>query len=204
MVKAFTTDAGGALLIRSTSGQGTHVEIMLPRAAACTPPLDATDARYPVLTRLQNRLRSSSLKDVLTAWGDACRPRGLPQPARLEAALVGQKARTLVIAVDAGVQPPLLRIVRMGDELVRALDRAALGDVEMNWAAHFGTLKAAYRRALRSRCPIYQWARYSFGRGSPAQFERLILPAATDGETVSHIFGLVVMSNNVSEHEHED
>lgn len=199
MVNAFATEAGGALQIRSEPGRGTTVEILLPRAPAAPKPMDPTDHRHALLARLRERLHDSSLSDALTAWGDACLPSGLPPPARLEVALLEHMAHVVVIAVDAACKPSALRLVRMGDDIAGALRRSLLGEIELNGREVFGSLELAYLRALRSRCPNYQRLRYSFGPGAPAYFERLILPAALDGHTVSHLFGVILMSANITE-----
>jgi nitrogen-specific signal transduction histidine kinase len=203
MVKAFATESGGALQIRSEPGRGTIAEILLPRSVPRVRPLDATDPRHCSLLRIQERLRTPSLGAVLKAWAEACRPNGLPQPARLEAALLPHRARALVIAVDAAARPPRFRLVRMGDALSRALQRSAPEGIQLNGAELFASLEKAYRRALHSRCPNYQFARYCFGSDRPVQFERLILPAAVDAETVSHLFGVVLISADSMERNHE-
>jgi nitrogen-specific signal transduction histidine kinase len=203
MVKAFATEAGGTLQIRSEQGGGTIVEILLPRAAARPKPLDATDRRHASLQRLRARLRDSRLSEALSAWCDACAS-GLPTPARLEMALLEHAAHVVVIAVDAACKPATLRLVRMGDDIVRALERLLLGDIAMNGRELFGSVEVAYLSVLRSRRPSYQYLRYSFGADPPAQFERLILPAAVDGHTVSHLFGVILMSGNITEPETRD
>jgi anti-sigma regulatory factor (Ser/Thr protein kinase) len=196
MVKAFAIEAGGTLQIRSQVGRGTTVDILLPRAAGRYQPVDPADA---VLAPLRERLRNSSLGEVLSAWAEACPPGGLPPPASIEVALLEHLAHTVVIAVDATSEPSTFRLVRMGDEIVKALERLLLGEIELNGQELFGSLELAYRRALSSRSPNYQSARYSFGTGPPAQLERLILPAAVDGHTVSHLFGVVLMSAHITE-----
>lgn len=198
MVKAFATEAGGALQIRTEPGRGTSVEILLPRAPPRVQPLDARDARCVLTEKLKARVRAPWLREVLQAWRDACGPRGLPAPASVEAALVEHAECGLVIAVNRAVEPPELRLIRMGEDLVSALRRTALGEPVLNGPELFGNLESAYRRALRSRRPSHQFARYSFGRGAPAQLERLILPAAVDGETVSHLVGIVLISGDIT------
>jgi signal transduction histidine kinase len=203
MVNAFATEAGGALHLSSQVGRGTRAEILLPRAPTQAQPLDAADARVAIVEKIRRRVRTPWLVDVLNAWGQVCSPGGLPRPARLEAVLLDHAECSLVLAVDLPIEPIQLRLVRMGRDLVEWLERSALDAVPLNGPEMFGNLAATYRRALRSRCPTYQYARHDLGHGSRAQFERLVLPAAADDETVSHLFGVVVMSSNVTEGEHE-
>jgi signal transduction histidine kinase len=203
IVNAFATESGGALLIQSEFGHGTRVEVVLPRAPVRTRPLDASDARYVVLDKIRKRVRTSWLLDVLNAWSQACSLAELPRPAQLEAAFLEHSSCCLVLAVDLLVQPVELRLIRMGDELVSLLERAALQQIDLNGPELFGNLATTYRRALRSRCPNYQFAKHSFGHGSFMQFERLVLPAAVDGKAVSHLFGVVLMSSNNSGEDHD-
>lgn len=203
MVNAFATEAGGALHLSSEVGQGSRVEILLPRAPVQAHPLDATDARFAIVEKIRRRVRTPWLVDVLNAWGQLCLPGGLPRPSRLEAALLDHSACSLVLAVDVVQEPIELRLVRMGHELVDWLERSALEAVRLDGPELFANLATTYRRALRSRCPTYQYARHELGRGSRAQFERLVLPAAADDETVSHLFGVVLMSSNALEGKHE-
>jgi nitrogen-specific signal transduction histidine kinase len=202
MVSAFATEAGGALHLSSQVGHGTRAEILLPRAPVQAQPLDAGDARFAIVEKIRRRVRTPWLVDVLDAWGQVCSPGGLPHPGRLEAVLLDHSGCSLVLAVDLVMEPIELRLVRMGEELVEQLERSAVEAVALNGPELFANLATTYRRALRSRCPTYQYARHDLGHGSRAQFERLVLPAATD-ETVSHLFGIVLMSSNVMGGEHE-
>jgi signal transduction histidine kinase len=196
MVKAFAAQAGGALQLRSALGRGTHVELVLPRAPARTAALSAADPRHGVLQKIAGRVRAPWLRQALDAWREARDPSGLPRPIPVKAALIEHAASCLVLAVNTRVEPAQFRVVRMGDDLLQALQRSALG-VALNGPELFGNLEAAYRSAFQSRCPNYQFARYSFGQGSSAQFERLILPAALDGVTVSHLIGVILMTPDV-------
>lgn len=199
MVKALAMEAGGALHIRSEPDRGTRVELLLPRAPEREKLLDARDSRCALTERLKARVRAPWLRDAVQAWRDACGPRALPLPASVEGALIEHAECVLVLGVNAAVDPAELRVIRMGAELVDALRRSALGELALNGPEFFGNLESSYRRALHSRRPSYQFAHFSFGHGSPAQLERLILPAAADGETVSHLIGIVLMSRNIRE-----
>ena len=203
MVNAFATEAGGALHLSSRVGEGTRAEIVLPREPLQARALDAADTRLEIVEKIRRRVRTPWLADVLSAWGQVCLPGGLPRPSRLEAALLDHTACSLVLAVDLRLEPIELRLIRMGRDLVQLLERSAIEAIALNGPELFGNLATTYRRALRSRCPTYQYARHELGHGARAQFERLVLPAAADDETVSHLFGVVLMSSNMTEGEHE-
>jgi hypothetical protein len=199
MVKAFATQAGGALQLQSAPSRGTRVDIVLPRAPGYTAALDAADPRHALLQKIEARVRAPWLTQALKSWQEGCGAGGLPRPACIEAALVEHAASCMVLVVNTQVEPAQLRVARMGEDLVHALQRSALGEVALNGPELFGNLEAAYRSAFKARCPSYQFARYSFGQGAPAQLERLILPAAIDGETVSHLIGIVLISTGATE-----
>lgn len=203
MVHAFATEAGGAVHIESEVGRGTCVEVLLPRTRPQPQPLDAADSRFAILERIRHRVRTPWLLDVLAAWSQVSEPGGLPRPAQLEAALLDHSACSLLIAVDLAAEPMELRLLRLGQDLVELLEPGAIEQIPLAGPELFGNLATAYRQALRSRCPNYQFARYRLGRGSDTRFERLVLPAATDGQTVSHLFGVVLISSESGgEHEH--
>lgn len=198
MVDTFATRAGGALHIESEPGRGTRAEILIPRAR----PQGAAAASVPasedaLLGRIQGRARTEWLQDMLTVWRDARGGEELPRPGPIRAALAAYAERSLVLAVDSGSAVPALRVVRIGEALVRALERAALGEQSLRGPLLPARLEAAYRTALQSRRPSYEHAVYSFGVGPSAGFERLILPAASDGRTVSHLFGVVILDDGM-------
>ncbi len=193
MVQSFVQDAGGALRIESHFGSGTRVELFLPRATpeeARPPP-----PPHPVVSELERRVRTQWLRKVLAAWSRGADGRGLPTPDRMDAALIGHTEHCIVIAVDGTSAPPAFHLERLGAKLTEALKNAALGELLLRRSDLVGHIDAWYRRALRSPAPSYEYARYSFGDGTPFEFERLFLPVALDGATVSHLYGLVILSD---------
>ena len=202
MVHAFAAEGGGALQIQSEVGRGTRVEVLLPRARSRPQPLDAADSRFAILERIRQRVRTPWLLGVLDAWSQVSEPGGLPRPTQLEAALLEHSACSLLVAVDVAAEPAELRLVRLGQDLVELLEDAAIAQVSLAGPELFGNLATTYRQALRSRCPNYQFARYRLGQGPESRFERLVLPAATDAQTASHLFGVVLISSHEGgEHE---
>lgn len=199
MVHALATEAGGTLHLESEVGRGTRAEILLPRAPQRSLPLPATDARFTILDRMRLRVRTPWLTELIDGWSQCCDSGGLPRPSRLESLLEAHSACSLVLAVELGSASTELRLVRMGQDLVRCLERSALHELGLNGPDVFGSLATTYRRALRSRCPNYQFVRHAFGHGEYAQLERIVLPAAIDGEAVSHLFGVVLLTSNFTE-----
>jgi nitrogen-specific signal transduction histidine kinase len=197
MVSAFAARSGGALRIDSEVGRGTRVELFLPRARLSTDP--PPEPQFPAVAfdRLLKRVHTEWLSELLRAWRNSCPEKGLPHLADFEGALRGRSDHLLLLAVDRVTSPPALRLVRMGDGLTRALQRTALGMLPDDALEPAGTLRAAYGRVLDSRFPTYERARYALGDGPSTEFERLILPASLDGETVSHLLGVIVLPQNL-------
>ncbi|HMJ12632.1 MAG TPA: ATP-binding protein [Polyangiaceae bacterium] len=194
MVQSFVQNAGGGLRIDSAAGRGTRVELFLPRALAkqdrpCPP-------EHSVVRELERSVRTPWLVKVLEAWSLGRDMGGLPTPACMDAALIGHTDRCIVLEVDGTTQPPTFRLARLGAKLADALNSAALGELLLRRSDLVGHIDACYRRALRSRAPSYEYARHAFGNSPPFEFERLFLPVASDGETVSHLFGLVILSES--------
>jgi nitrogen-specific signal transduction histidine kinase len=194
MAHAFATRSGGALLIDSTVGRGTCVRLVLPRALL---PLTADPELSGKLLEVRHRIRSPALKQALEMWGALCPPAGLPRPVAVEGGLTAQSDHCLVLEVDPSASPPMLRLSHIGGALARALGPRRVDDLPIDGSFEVGTLGAAYRRTLQARFPSYEYARISLGADVPAVFERLILPAAVDGHAVTHLIGIVYLSDNL-------
>jgi photoactive yellow protein len=194
MAHAFAARSGGALLIDSTVGRGTCVRLVLPRAPL---PLTADPELSGKLHEVRQRIRSPALKQALEMWGALCPPAGLPRPVAAEGGLTAQSEHCLVLEVDSSASPPMLRLSHIGGALARALGPRRVDDLAIDGSLEVGTLGAAYRRTLQARFPSYEYARISLGADVPAVFERLILPAAVDGHAVSHLIGIVYLSDNL-------
>lgn len=185
MAHAFAMRSGGLLLIDSQLGQGTCVRLILPGTARPAPQPN------PVVDKIMHRVRSPELQRALTAWHAACPPDGLPLPASVEARLTDHEADSIALCVIPGSSPRALRLLRVGTALAAALDLQPLTELKLDGTTDLGTLAAAYRRALLSRSPSYELASYTLADGVTSTFERLILPAAADGEHVSHLIGVI-------------
>jgi hypothetical protein len=140
------------------------------------------------------RIRTPELRHALEAWQALCPAHGLPPPLATEGKLTAHADHSLVLTVEPAGEVPILRLLRIGDGLARALGHSELGDLPLHGSIAVGTLSAAYRRAFHSRFPSYEYLNYEFKDGAPGVFERLILPAASDGTTVSHLLGVIHLS----------
>lgn len=196
MAESFAARSGGALLLESEPEHGTVVRIVLPSAAPenvaeATPELSAKVAE------IASHIRTPGLRQALQQWRSLCRARQLPRALELEARLTSQADHLLVLDVDPDSSPPALHLSRIGAKLAAALGQRSLGELPLEGATTVGTLAAAYRRAFQSRFPSYEYASYTFDETPPAVFERLILPASVGGNAVTHLLGLVYLSESL-------
>jgi hypothetical protein len=197
MAESFAARSGGALAIESEPEHGTVVRILLP----CAP--DAANANAPPpelsakVAEIASHIRTPGLRHALQEWRELCQAQKLPRAMDVEARLSLQADHLLVLTVDANASPPALHLQRIGATLAAALGQRSLGELPLDGTTTVGTLAAAYRRAFQSRFPSYEYASYTFDEAPPAVFERLILPASVGGNTVTHLLGLVHVSESL-------
>lgn len=191
MVQSFAQRHGGAFLLESALGRGTSARILLPRAAD---PVTADEQCRPsvqeALARVRARLTTSWMLAVLDAWRGACPYDGFPRPFTLESAIEEVLDVTVVLAVDDTRAPPALHLQRLGDTLAR-LRQVPVNDPRPVDPS-FITV-ARYQEALRLGVPLYERVQGVVRDGHPVAFERLILPVATDGRRVSHLYGVMAI-----------
>jgi len=191
MVQAFVERHGGAFHLESAPDRGTSARIVLPRAvepvgsdARCRPSVEEA------LSRVRARLTLPWMLTLLDAWRDACPLDGFPRPFRIDAALEEVREDTVVLAVDDSLTPPALRLQRLGETLARL--RQVPPSEARPMSPSFLTV-ARYQEVLRLGVPLYERAEGVLGDGAAVEFERLILPAATDGKRVSHLYGVMAI-----------
>ncbi|TDH59768.1 hybrid sensor histidine kinase/response regulator [Dankookia rubra] len=152
--------------------------------------------------RLLRRLRTPSLRAAFLTW-HAARVTGeaLPRPANLDLARLELQEHCALVALDGPAEDLRFRFVSVGraltDRLGHGLDGTPIGGT--GEAAEVpGSLQAAYRRAARTRAPVFEAADFDFGEGPPLRFERLTLPLSQDGETVTHLIGVVLFHEDAA------
>jgi nitrogen-specific signal transduction histidine kinase len=197
--RSFAKRAGGALQIESELGRGTRVQLLLPRAPRPASEPAREEGRRRQLQVMRHRIRSRQLQRLLDAWAAARRPDGIPGLREVEAIVAPHAAHAVVLAAEPDAQPALLRVVRVGDALLRAAPGALLDELQLAGPIQLRSLAAAYRRALHSSFASYEYLRYRLGRGGAGEFERLILPAGEAGEGVTHLVGVIGLSGEILE-----
>jgi signal transduction histidine kinase/CheY-like chemotaxis protein len=149
-----------------------------------------------ILDRLLVNIHSPVLVAALLEWREHLASGPLPRIETL-LGLAPDLADQRFLALPEGTpEDPGFRFLTVGKALTerfgRSLDGEPAGSVQED---SLGTLAAAYRRAVRSGLPTYEYARYALSDHAPVQFERLILPASEDGQHVSHLIGFVLFND---------
>lgn len=160
-------------------------------AKALTPPAPEPQSTGPdsLDQRLVTRVRSRALARALRAFAGACKAGGLPNVKRVLAIVAPLAPSTFVVAVEHGG----FRMISIGRKLAEALpDDRLLPSLDQADPGS-GTQLGAYLAAVRSRAPTYENLLLRFGEGPSLRFERLLLPAADDGRTVTHLVGVALM-----------
>jgi CheY-like chemotaxis protein len=187
----------GEAVLRRPVGQaemaGLILELLQRRRSLLAPP--------PGM-RLLQRLRTPSLRAAYLTWHAARRPgEALPRLANLDLARLELAEHCALVAVDRSTAEPGFRFATVGraltDRLGHGLDGTPIGLGGEGMEVP-GSLQAAYRRAARTRTPVFETAAFDFGEGPPLRFERVTLPLSEDGETVTHLVGVVLFHADAS------
>jgi PAS domain S-box-containing protein len=156
---------------------------------------------------LLSRLRNSAMRRMLVDWhtikaeGD-----GFPSPGSLDPANYGLDAYAFIAVMEQS-KPPLFHYLSIGKGLLDELSRHQGGELvsqEAEGDTVLGTLDGAYRRCVRTAAPLFQASNYDFGDGKPFHFERLILPASDNGQTITHLIGIVLFDTQPDEKNKDD
>jgi CheY-like chemotaxis protein len=156
--------------------------------------MDPVDTSY--LDRLIVRMRSPALLAALASWRDARGEHYLPTTAALKRMTAASEDWSFIVEPSGSEDAPAFRFVSIGPGLERQLGRTLSGQtLDGCDAGELVAMSAAYRRALRTGLPSYEFARYGLHDGPPVLFERLILPTSVAGRAVTHLLGLASFSN---------
>jgi hypothetical protein len=152
--------------------------------------------------RLIRRLRSPELLAAYLFWRAARNGNRPPRLPDLDWGGLPNADNAITVAVEDIGDEPRFRYERVGSALTTRLGRELHGSfIPPATEDHelLGSLEGAYRRCTRTLSPSYEYANYDFGDGRPVTFERLLLPVSNDGETITHLVGIVLFSPPVAE-----
>ena len=150
---------------------------------------------------LLRRLKNPALVAAYLFWRAARNGGKPPRLSDLDWGRLPDADHGFTVAVEPGERSPTFRFLKVGRALI-----ARLGIHGTDVTAEFrpdpndeilGSLTGAYRRCVRTSSPSYEYAHYDTGEGDPVLFERLILPVSEDGERVTHLVGLALLSGGI-------
>ena len=149
---------------------------------------------------LLRRLRSPELLAAYLFWRAARNGHRPPRLPDLDWGGLPSADNAITVAVEDIGTTLRFRYERVGRALTSRLGQvldgtlAPAGETPDDEHELFGSLSAAYRRCTRNGAPSYEFVNFEFGDGMPVTFERLLLPVSNDGETITHLVGIVLFS----------
>lgn len=158
--------------------------------------VSSADRAAQIRARLLTRARSPELVAAFDAWREARVDEGLPRIALLGQMLMPVVDHLFIARARHGADGAVtFQFMALGQSL-RAESECPAEGAELAPAHEeiICALETAYERATRTRLPSYESACYRLGADPPVTFERLLLPASADGQTVTHLFGVVYIT----------
>ncbi len=156
--------------------------------------------RTPAADPLLRRLRSPELLAAYLFWRAARNGNRPPRLPDLDWGGLPNADNAITVAVEHTGATLRFRYERVGRALTSRLGELLDGTlvpgekISENEHALLGSLAGAYQRCTRNLSPGYEYASFDFGDGLPVTFERLLLPVSNDGETITHLVGIVLFS----------
>jgi PAS domain S-box-containing protein len=149
------------------------------------------------VAKIASRSRSQCIADMLEHW-DAGKFAGrVPGFATFDADICAEPHKLAVVSADASQLPMRFQVVSVGKDLEDLLGQSmADAEFDVRGADGFGSIEESYRRAVKTRLPVFDYMKMDFGDGGPEQFERLILPYSSDGGLVDRLVSVVVFGEH--------
>jgi PAS domain S-box-containing protein len=147
--------------------------------------------------RIDERIESGCLKDMLSQWEDVKLAGRIPDFATFDIEACSERERLAVIEVDAAHVPMRLVWRHLGIELEQALGRPLVGSaIDVRGTDQFGSIEGSYRKAHKSRQPVYDYAKLRSANGITETIERVVLPYSSDGRSVDRLVSVVFISKS--------
>jgi hypothetical protein len=158
--------------------------------------LVARMVQTPTDDPFRTRLRTVTVRDLYDRWRSLKGDGPLPPLGRFDPDPLGASGHLFTVEVDRAREPVSFRFLSVGQALAVRLGRPLAGELVPETGEEvIGALEGAYRRCARTGGPSYEYARFDLDDGGPILFERLLLPFSADGQTVTHLVGLVAFAD---------
>ncbi len=150
-------------------------------------------AHNPMSQDFERLIRSPYLKRAYRRWRAALlRQRDMPSVDGFAFNEDNLDDHVFIVAVE----DDCFRVISAGKALTGQYGRNLAGTTILDDTMEmFGSRKASYRACVEKEAPVYEYFRHALGDENPALFERLILPFFDDRSRVSHLAGLVMVTN---------
>jgi PAS domain S-box-containing protein len=155
----------------------------------------AADERA-MLVKIDSRIRSHCLKEMLGHWNEAKLAGKLALFATFNPSLCSDSRNLIVVKVDPAHLPMRFEYMFAGEDLEKRLDRPITGtEVDVRGVDVIGSIEESYRRCAISRLPVYDYTCINLGDGAAEVFERVILPYSADGQSIDRLVVIVSFRN---------
>jgi hypothetical protein len=157
--------------------------------------LPAKESR--TMTTIAARCRSQCITDMLAHWRAEKIVGKVPSFAGFDPDVCSEPHKLAIVRADASQLPMKFEVVSAGKDLESLLGRPLnQNQFDVRGADGFGSVEESYRRAVKTRLPVFDYMRMSFGDGPAERFERIILPYSTKGGAVDRLVSIVIFAHN--------
>ena len=167
-------------------------------ATAVADVIDSPVRERATVAKIALRSRSQCVADMLEHWSAKKFAGKVPTFAAFDADTCSEPHKFAVVIADASQLPMRFEVLSAGKDLEDLLGRPMKGnEFDVRGADGFGSAEESYRRAVKTRQPVFDYMKMNFGDGGPERFERLILPYSSEGGLVDRLVSVVVFTTNV-------
>ena len=147
------------------------------------------------VAKIASRSRSQFVAEMLEHWSAGKLVGKVPGFAAFDADICSEPHKLAVVIADPSQLPIRFQVLSAGKDLDDLLGRSmADAEFDVRGADGFGSIEESYRRAVKTRLPVFDHMKMDFGDGGPESFERLILPYSSDGGLVDRLVAVVVFA----------
>jgi PAS domain S-box-containing protein len=170
---------------------------LIELATAVAEVIELMPRERATVAKIASRSRSQCVADMLDHWSAGKFAGKVPEFAAFDADTCSEPHKLAVVMADASQLPMRFTVVSAGKELEDLLGRPMNdNEFEVRGADGFGSAEESYRRAVKTRQPVFDYMKMDFGDGGPERFERLILPYSSDGGLVDRLVSVVVFADD--------
>ncbi len=179
---------------RVAGEQVLHKPFKLVELATAVADIIGLSARESAtVARIASRSSTNCVAQMLDHWNDGKFVGKVPAFTAFDADVCSEPHKLAVVIADPSQLPMRFQVVSAGKDLEDLLGRRMSdSEFDVSGAEGFGSIEESYRRAVKTRLPVFDTMKMDFGDGAPERFERLILPYSSEGGIVDRLVAVVV------------